>query len=418
MYSTSLFTIALLLLLAGFSGCERDFSPVIPEFDAAESILRGTQTLKEDQRQACEGVYRVTDGSPHFGEEVVLRFAGKYPSIFCPTDGAYMILETGRSKEEILFEGYWRKGLNLRTGRIQIRIAAEDGGSAIVAGDRPESIAISGIYDRTHGEVVRPLRLEYLRPLRTSPDPFYVIGHRGGGRNSDFLPHSENSLEMIRFAPRLGCNAVEIDVLLTADSIPILFHDLDFSTRLVEADHMIGAVNNYTFTQIRRFSRLAGGEQIPTLEEALAVIEETPEIELVWVDVKTPETMEVIAPILKAWEEQRGTDSSMAEVLTGLPLVEIYNAYTALSPEERSPALCELTVVSTREIDAAAWAPRWTLGLRTDLLNEMKAEGRHAFVWTLDIEEIIGQYIEAGYTGILTNYPGLVAWNYYTGGDA
>jgi glycerophosphoryl diester phosphodiesterase len=47
-----------------------------------------------------------------------------------------------------------------------------------------------------------------------------VIAHRGGG-----LLAPENTLAAIRYAANLGFAGVEFDVKLTADDVPVLFHD-------------------------------------------------------------------------------------------------------------------------------------------------------------------------------------------------
>ena len=46
------------------------------------------------------------------------------------------------------------------------------------------------------------------------------IAHRGGG---GLAP--ENTLAGLRLAARLGFRAVEVDVMLTADGVPVLLHD-------------------------------------------------------------------------------------------------------------------------------------------------------------------------------------------------
>jgi glycerophosphoryl diester phosphodiesterase len=78
------------------------------------------------------------------------------------------------------------------------------------------------------------------------------------------------------------------------------------------------------------------------------------------------------------------------------------------------PVLCELALDDVRRTGAEIWAPRWTLGTQNDAVAQMHAEGRKAFVWTLDVQAYIQQFIREGdFDGILTNYPSLVAYYYY-----
>lgn len=84
-----------------------------------------------------------------------------------------------------------------------------------------------------------------------------IIAHRCGG-----VLAPENTLAGLEAAARLGCGAVEFDVMLTADGIPILIHDetLDRTTRCR------GRVAGQTLAQIR-----ACDARVPTLAEAMAL---------------------------------------------------------------------------------------------------------------------------------------------------
>lgn len=83
-----------------------------------------------------------------------------------------------------------------------------------------------------------------------------IIAHRCGG-----VLAPENSLAGLQVAARLGCQAVEFDVMLTADGVPILMHDetLERTTRCR------GRVAEQSFAQIR-----ACAAGVPTLAEAMA----------------------------------------------------------------------------------------------------------------------------------------------------
>ncbi len=74
----------------------------------------------------------------------------------------------------------------------------------------------------------------------------------------------ENSLAGLMAAKRNGCRAVEFDVMLTADCLPILMHDetLDRTTRCS------GRVAEMTFAQIR-----ACDARVPTLGEVIGACE-------------------------------------------------------------------------------------------------------------------------------------------------
>src|SRR5882672_9051969 len=103
-----------------------------------------------------------------------------------------------------------------------------------------------------------PAAVPLRRPLR--------VAHRGASARAP-----ENTLAAFAEAVRLGANAIELDVHLTADGVPVVIHDgtVDRTT------NGRGDVGRMTLKDLRRldagawFSSRFRGERIPTLEEAL-----------------------------------------------------------------------------------------------------------------------------------------------------
>lgn len=88
------------------------------------------------------------------------------------------------------------------------------------------------------------------------------FAHRGF--HSEHLGLPENSLSAFREAINRGYG-VELDVHLSADGIPIVFHD-------EELDRMTGVegkIDALTLAELKRLSLIPNGESIPTLKEAL-----------------------------------------------------------------------------------------------------------------------------------------------------
>lgn len=94
-----------------------------------------------------------------------------------------------------------------------------------------------------------------------------VIGHRGAA-----LYAPENTIGGLHEASRRGVEMVEVDVRLTADGQPVIFHDdtLDRTT------NGVGPLDAALFDEVRRvdagvrFGEDWQGERIPTLEEVIA----------------------------------------------------------------------------------------------------------------------------------------------------
>lgn len=88
---------------------------------------------------------------------------------------------------------------------------------------------------------------------------FIIVGHRGASAYE-----VENTLTSIRKAYELGADIVEIDVRLSKDNIPLLFHD-DNLKRLTGIDKPI---KELTVKELMRL-KLKGKEKITLLTEAL-----------------------------------------------------------------------------------------------------------------------------------------------------
>ena len=71
------------------------------------------------------------------------------------------------------------------------------------------------------------------------------IAHRGYA-----AAYPENTLIALEAAQQAGAQFVEVDVQLSADHVPVLFHDRDLQ-RLCQ---QTGAIHDYTFSQLEKFN--------------------------------------------------------------------------------------------------------------------------------------------------------------------
>lgn len=96
-----------------------------------------------------------------------------------------------------------------------------------------------------------------------------LIAHRGWPRH-----HPENTLPGIAAALEAGARYVEVDVQLSADRVPVLFHD----TRLVRLCGVPGTINGHSLAQLAalRFKDTRSEVEIPTLSALASLLADWP----------------------------------------------------------------------------------------------------------------------------------------------
>ncbi len=424
--------IILILFTMFLAACSSDYFLDVPVF-GDDSIIDETQKLNDAQMYSIEGIYLVTEGQSRFGDTLVIKRSDDKFSIFGIKNGIYAILDLGYLDSIIVFEGYWRESRTTATGLLRLNIRKDEGGRAIMEGDTLAPIIISGTYGQEGNLPNKTVKLKLLKRFtqKVRNDKFYIVGHRGGGRSSDKLPHSENCPAMFGWSKYLGCNGIEIDIWLTKDKIPVLYHDSKLNIRLIQKSPIYGPIKNYTYKQLVTFVKLLHGERLPTLRESLEFVLNRTEIKFVWLDMKEAEAVEVTHKIQKDILERAEAMGRDLHIYMGMPSEDVYNAvkkYKQDNPDDKPfPTLCELDPEYLWDINADTWGPRWTMGRQEDVVRQMHDKANNpikkyvnCLVWTLDMPVFIEQYVSQGiddpavrFDGILTNYPTIVAYYYY-----
>jgi len=385
--------------------CDFEVDIVDPQF-SDESILIGTSEIPKETKSEIEGVYSVISADKKFGDELVLKWNNGKLSVFGSKLGVYFILDGGIKDSTLFFEGIWRYALNTETGLIRIQ-------STITS----NSIKLNGLYGDENDSPDTELELTFERPFseHVLENDYFIIAHRGGGRNSDYVGASENSLEILPFAELFGANGVEIDIKLSKDNIPFLYHDETINLRVTSDSPIWGDIEDFTFKQLSEFVILKNGERIPTLEETLNFILDETELKFVWLDMKSEKnTMPAVISIQQEILNKANDLGRDLEIFIGLPSEEKRDIFLEQNDFENITSLCELSIEDTRKTNSKIWAPRWTLGTQSNLVDIIHSEDRRAFTWTLDQADAISEFINVSkFDGILTNYPTIVSYYYY-----
>jgi len=234
--------------------------------------------------------------------------------------------------------------------------------------------------------------LDHRRPL--------VIAHRGASGEAP-----EHTMAALELALAQGADVIEIDVHMSADGYPVLFHD----DTLERTTNGRGLVREKTLAELKSldagswFAQRFAGQRILTLEEVVA-----------WVRGKVPLAIE----IKNLPHRYRGIEASVSGILERANALREHEVFSfdhvsAKRFKSREPALLTGVCYHADVLDhvALAKAANATVlhpglnDMRPDALREAHAAGLIVFPWTADSAEEIQGLAALGVDGITTNWP-------------
>lgn len=395
-------------------GCNKESLMPVPSF-GINSFPEGTLPVPPVSKPLMEGIYRATVNTTIFGDTMVVKW-NRYGILFTCRNGKHFIMDAGYLDSVILIQGYWRDGYSDATGLCNMSISGPEGGNDLLAGKPSANIIIRGTYGANNEAPDQSITLQYIGPFsqKVKSSNFYILGHRAGGRNSDRLPVSENSIAMVKFTERLGTTGIEVDPRISSDGVAFIYHDPDINTRLTQKGLLAGDVSAYTWLQLSSFVKLIHGERIPSLEEVLTFAIDSTDLRFVYLDMKSADAVPVVISVQQRAIQHAKDKGRDIVILMGIPDTDVLNALMACPDYKNVPSLCELTVDDVRMLNSKVWAPRWTLGVQNGLVQQMHDEGRLAVCWTIDSPNWIRNYLDQGiFDGLVTNFPYVVAYHHY-----
>src|SRR5829696_8184367 len=269
-----------IVLAIGFFSCQEIIEAPVPDLKWAAFDSPAAKPLTPEERKALEGIFTTGDAADDFGKEAAMKWSyvangndtTYHLSFFCAEDVRYFICQGRKTDSTILLNGYWRNVENTRTGKAHFTIPLADvTGQHLTINEQRLSLGINGVYGMGDDNPEKKVSFRYARPLNND-STYQIIAHRGGGRNNDLLPASENSVEMILLATQLGANGIEIDIQLTKDKMPVLFHDANVNDRLTTKTGIHGPIEDYTMAELENEVKLKRGGKVPTLKQALETV--------------------------------------------------------------------------------------------------------------------------------------------------
>lgn len=245
--------------------------------------------------------------------------------------------------------------------------------------------------------------------LLIDPDAHPVIGHRGASGSAP-----ENTLPSFQLAVERGADALEMDVRVTADGVPVVLHD----ATLDRTTDRTGAIAGVTLAELReadagaRFSPDGGrtfpyrgrGIRVPTFAEVVDAFPDTPLV----IEIKTPAAQEAARRVLA----ERGaagrcvvSAASPASLtafreppwLVGASAPEVARLRFPLVYRSRVASACHAFFVPPRYYGITVPTPRF--------IATARRLGCPVHVWTVNEAPAARELWARGVAGIVTNYP-------------
>ncbi len=230
-------------------------------------------------------------------------------------------------------------------------------------------------------------------------DDVSITAHRGSA-----LKAPENTLSAIEQAIEDGADYIEIDVRMTADGVPVLWHDSDMR----RVFGLAGKISDITLEDTRNrdagswFDPAFSRERIATLQEAITATRGKASL---YVDIKpdrdTPELTREVVTLLQRMNAVDGTVIAAAEWYV---LAEVRQ----LEPELKTTLLAQFIVgpLWDREFD--------NLGLRRNrttpaAVAQTHRSGNELHVWTVNSPNAMSRFIDMGVDNIITDRPEVLA---------
>ncbi|MBN1479367.1 glycerophosphodiester phosphodiesterase [candidate division KSB1 bacterium] len=226
-------------------------------------------------------------------------------------------------------------------------------------------------------------------------DEFLNIAHRGASGHAP-----ENTMVAFQKAIELGADAVECDVQLTRDGIPVILHDYT----LERTTNGAGFVLEKSLRKIKKvdagvwYSSAFKGATIPTLAELLSFMQGKL---LVNIELKrTPDPMQLIQRVLHLVEQFNIVQAC---------LITSFDEKALYVVKDMLPA-CR-TGLLAKKLTHLLWSGPWSFVLlRNDIVNVETIERaveheKKIIAWTVNAKEDMQRLFDLGVGRIITDYP-------------
>jgi glycerophosphoryl diester phosphodiesterase len=228
-----------------------------------------------------------------------------------------------------------------------------------------------------------------------------VVGHRGCAGEAP-----ENTLASFQLALDQGCDAIELDIHLSADGQIVVCHD----PTVQRTTDGTGWIYQMTVEQLKKldagawFHESYTGERIPTLDEVLQLV---PEHILINIEIKYSYNHQMEARLL----ELLHASGRMEQVIISSFDHKCLAWLNRLEPVLKIGLLYSENVINHVTFSELAGFPIHSLHphhryIDDEDVQEVLKAGLSVYPYTVNEESQLRRWIGLGTTGIITDYPG------------
>lgn len=234
-----------------------------------------------------------------------------------------------------------------------------------------------------------------------------ILAHRGARKVAP-----ENTLAAFKKAIKLGFDGIEMDVVLTKDKVPIVFHgnDLSHSTRENGFIHEMTSSDIFKVDAGSTFEEKFKGEKIPTLAETLDLFKDT--------------NMLINIELKNQPGKKNGIETAVAEMIYNYGFQDkvlissfsplMLRRFSKISPKIPSalligphPFFFLKTLLSANMLKVTAINPVFQYTSER-LVNFAHTMNWRVFTWTINTRQEYKRAVEMGVDGIITDEPELL----------
>jgi glycerophosphoryl diester phosphodiesterase len=224
-----------------------------------------------------------------------------------------------------------------------------------------------------------------------------IIGHRGSRRDSKY---TENTIAAMQVAVESGCKAIEVDVQVTSDGVPVVFHDKNVD-RVTKKSGVVRDMELKDIADLRTYPHRA---LIPTLEQVCRYVR----------DHELLLAMEIVD--FSNWSRIM----DVATIALGASSAQLipcsFDHRVVASVKQKYPKLATAAIIEGVPADlpslvVSSGCDIVSLGIESysvDAVKQLREMGIGVWVWTVNSAPVAERLTADGVTGIITDRPDLL----------